>query len=296
MLTARGVRSDNQRNQLVLHPIAGASWKPDDPGLWIGADNLDAPRADLGVSPQLYNLDAVAYESLLLGLFTIWRGQPTDRQKPNEVLIGFSRDGFHWDRRHRQAFAPVSEHYGDWNYANVQSAGGGCLIVRDRLYFYVSGRSGVAGEAAPGVSVTGLATLRRDGFASMDADAAGGSLLTRPVRFTGKHLFVNVDAGSGELRVEVLDEGGRVFPAFSREKCIPVQIDSTIHAVRWNDTDDLAEIAGRPVRFRFYLKSASLFAFWVSPDRSGASYGYVAGGGPGLTGLRDTVGLAAYSR
>jgi hypothetical protein len=37
-----------------------------------------------------------------------------------------------------------------------------------------------------------------------------------------------------------------------------------------------------------------LYSFWVSPERSGASQGYVAAGGPGFTGARDTVGAAAY--
>ena len=98
--------------------------------------------------PQLYNLDAVGYESVLLGLFSIWYGQPSDRAKPNQVLLGFSRDGFHWHRPDRQPFLPVSERYGDWNWANVQSAGGGCVIVGDRLHFYVSGRQGVPGTSA----------------------------------------------------------------------------------------------------------------------------------------------------
>jgi len=48
-----------------------------------------------------------------------------DRAKPNEVCVGFSRDGFHWHRPDREAFIPVSENYGDWNWGNVQSAGGG---------------------------------------------------------------------------------------------------------------------------------------------------------------------------
>src|SRR5262245_20424261 len=56
--------------------LAGARWKPGGPEPWVGADRLDPPRADLKTPPQLYNLDAVAYESLLLGLFSIWRGQP----------------------------------------------------------------------------------------------------------------------------------------------------------------------------------------------------------------------------
>lgn len=45
-----------------------------------------------------------------------------------------------------------------------------------------------------------------------------------------------------------------------------------------------------PVKFRFHLKKSRLFAFWVSPEKSGASHGYVAAGGPGFTGLVDDRG------
>jgi hypothetical protein len=41
----------------------------------------------------------------------------------------------------------------------------------------------------------------------------------------------------------------------------------------------------KTVKFRFHLKRGSLYAFWVSPDKSGASHGYVAAGGPGLVGM-----------
>src|SRR5207244_1413533 len=143
-----------------------------------------------------------------------------------ELWFGFSRDGFHWDLPERQAFIPVSERHGDWNWGNVQSAGGCCLVVGDKLYFYVSGRAGIAGSTASGVSSTGLATLRRDGFASMDAGDATGLLTTRPVKFHGKHLFVNLDAEHGDLAVELLDPAGRVIGPFSRETCIAVRGDS----------------------------------------------------------------------
>jgi len=36
--------------------------------------------------------------------------------------------------------------------------------------FYVSGRQGVPGTSLPGICSTGLAKLRRDGFASMEID------------------------------------------------------------------------------------------------------------------------------
>ena len=96
--------------------------------------------------PELYNLDCVAYESVLLGLFSIWRGESGVREKINEVTVGFSRDGFHWHRPDRRRFLPVSERPGSWNWANVQSAGGGCLVVGDQLYFYVERTAGSAGH------------------------------------------------------------------------------------------------------------------------------------------------------
>ena len=270
--------------------VAGANWKVGEPPLWVGADRLDPPRTDLKTTCQLYNLDCVAYESILLGLFDIWRGQPSDRAKPNELVVGYSRDGFHWHRPDRRAFCPVSERHGDWNWGNVQSAGGCCLVVGDKLYFYISGRAGIQGKPTSGVCTTGLATLRRDGFASMDAGDQAGTLTTRPIRFRGRHLFVNVDNPKGELRAEVLDDQGRVIKPFTRENCVPVAADRTLQAVRWRDVADLAAVRDRPVKLRFTITSGKLYAFWVSPETSGASQGYVAAGGPGFKGAIDTVG------
>jgi len=267
--------------------LAGASWKAEEPTLWTGADNLDPQRDDLKTRPQLYNLDCVGYESVMLGLFTIWRGQPRDRAKPNEVCLGFSRDGFHWYRPDRRAFIPVSERQGDWNWGNVQSAGGGCLVVGDKLYFYVSGRAGRPGSTASGVSSTGLAFLRRDGFASMDAGPKEGTLTTRPVRFQGRHLFVNAAAEGGELLVELINSRGDTIAPFSRENCEPVRTDRTLQPVRWKGAADLSSLAGQPVRCRFSLRNGQLYSFWVSPDKSGASHGFVAAGGPGFTSALD---------
>jgi hypothetical protein len=292
--------------QLVGHPRS--TWRTvDEPTLWTGADSADPPREDLGVSPHLYDLDVVAYESVLLGTFIIWRGDyrfnaNTDaakeqnrlgRPKQNSACIGFSRDGFHWHRPDRRVFLPKSDKPGDWNWGNSQTAAKSPLVVGDRLYFYVAGRAGLT---FPGNTYqdaggsTGVAFLRRDGFASMDSGPGGGALTTRPVRFRGKHLFVNVDASSGSLGVEVLDESGKPIAPFSLGNCVSVAADSTRHRVRWKGADDLSPLAGRAVRFRFRLTDGKLYAFWVSPDRSGASYGYVAGGGPGFVTNRDTVG------
>jgi hypothetical protein len=253
----------------MADPATGPSWSAiGEPAMWATSDALDPQRDDYKVPCQLYNLDGAAYESLTLGLFTIWRGQFPDRQKPNEVCVGYSRDGWSWSRPERRAFLPVSETFGDWNYSNVQSVGGGCLVVGDELWFYASGRAGAPkGSAAQGVAATGLATLRRDGFTSLDGP---GSVLTRPVRFSGRKLFVNL---KGSLKVEV--EGTPLSAT--------LEADSVKAAVEL----DLAAHAGKPVRFRFTLSKGSLYSFWVSADERGASRGYVAAGGPAFSGPRD---------
>lgn len=277
--------------------LAAAKWEDRQSPFWVGSDMLDPQRPDLKTPPELYNLDCVAYESLMIGLFSIWYGQPKDRAKPNDLCIGFSRDGFHWQRPvHRPPFLGVSEKYGDYNWANIQSAGGCCLIVGDKLYFYVSTRAGERGSAGSGVSTTSLGILRRDGFASMDAGETAGTLLTRPVRFSGKHLFVNADTAKGELRVEVVDAGGRVVEPFTRDNCEPIRADKTLLPVQWKGAKDLSDLAGKPIKFRFLLTNGRLFAFWVSPESSGASLGYVAAGGPGFTGPTDTVGVKALEQ
>jgi len=280
----------------------GAHWRKNEPLLWIGADTADPRRRDYNIPTELYNLDCVAYESILLGLFTVFRGERPEREKPNDVCVGYSRDGFHWARPDRDVFIPVSEQAGDWNWANVQSAGGCCLVVGDTLYFYVSGRHGLPGTNLPDVCSTGLATLRRDGFVSMDHPGTArvervpppqlmpGTLITRPVRFSGTHLFVNAAAPAGELRVEVLDEAGKTIAPYTAATCVPVRGDSTCARVAWTGAPNLSALANRPVRFRFQLTNGALYAFWVSSDTTGASHGYVAAGGPGFTGPTDTVG------
>jgi hypothetical protein len=284
-------------------------WKQGEPVEWVAADVRDLRHPSTNAAPELYNLDCVAYESVLLGLFSIFRGDRPDTQKINEVCLGFSRDGFHWDRPDRRAFIGVSEDPRAWNHGNVQSAGGCCLVVGDRLHFYVSGRSGDPSNVDASSCGTGLFTLRRDGFTSMvwPPDLAPirreqqwqrfgpvGTLTTRPIRFTGRHLFVNADlrylvpALSGELRVEVLDEHGAVIQPFDQTRCVPVRGDGTKLAVTWKGAPDLGAVAGRVVRFRFSLTHGHVYAFWVSRSRRGESGGYVAAGGPGYDGPRDT--------
>lgn len=284
--------------------VQSEKWGKAKPVFWVATDELDQPDAAIGDVPQLYKLDAVAYESVMLGLFEILYGPANEKcatlgvPKTTDLQVAFSRDGFHWDRTNREPFIAASRKPGDWERGYISSAGGCCLIVGDRLHFYYGAFKG--DEAHKGGNqmwsgmyadaATGLATLRRDGFASMEAGAETGTLTTRTVKFAGKHLFVNLDAPRGALRVEVLAEDGKVIAPFTCENSVPVMADSTRVEASWNGVQDLSTISGHPVRFRFYLKSGGLYAFWVSPEKSGISHGYVAAGGPEFDDAVDKVG------
>src|SRR5262249_55881751 len=125
-----------------------------------------------------------------------------------ELSVGFSRDGFNWVRPTRgrgpdNAIIPPSALAGTWDGYTTPSAGGGALVVGDQLHLYFRGRSHPHTRDSGSSRQTGLAILRRDGFYSMDAGASQGTLTTRPVRFSGSHLFVNVADAAGQLQVEV---------------------------------------------------------------------------------------------
>lgn len=138
----------------------------------------------------------------------------------------------------------------------------------------------------------GFYTLRRDRFTSLDAGASVGTITTRPIIFTGAHLFVNVDCPKGELKAEVIGEDGNVNARFSLGNCTGVTSDSTLAEITWKSATNRSALAGKPVRFRFMLRRGAFYAFWLSLDATGRSEGYVAGGGPGYTGPTNTVGAS----
>ena len=240
----------------------------------------------------------------MLGLIAIFRGPSnpvaaeTGTPKTNDLTLGFSRD----------AFISATRTKGTWGKGYIHAAGGGCLVVGDRLYFYYGAWSGQSPSLSGNMvgshdranamyagGSTGLAVLRRDGFASMDAGQSGGTLTTRPVTFQGRYLFVNADTSHGELRVEVLGRNAETIEPLTAYGCTPVSTDTAAQRVYWTAADDLSRLTEAPVRFRFHVTNGKLYSFWVSPERTGASGGYVAAGGPGLTGAIDTAGPESLS-
>ena len=285
--------------------LDGAAWRDEQTAFWLRCDEIDRWACQPGVRyseslpPQLYHVNCVAYESVMLGLFGIIKGfdeydngicEHTGFPKHIDLHVAFSRDGFHFTRDNRAPFIACTDCDGDWNRGYLHACGGLCLVSRDRLLFPVGGFSGespVYGHELYSGSCTGLAELRRDGFASMHANWSKQFVTTRPVRFSkGRCLFVNAQAQEGYVGCEILDEHGVVIPGFSFDNCVPVCADDTCQQIRFVNRD-LSELCGRAIRFRFNVCKADLYAFWISPDEHGKSGGYVAAGGPDYPGNRD---------
>jgi hypothetical protein len=104
-------------------------------------------------------------------------------------------------------------------------------------------------------------TLRTDGFASVHAGADLGEMVTYPLRFSGEQLLVNLSTSAGgSLRVEIQEESGQPIPGFTLKECKPLVGDAIEMPVRWGKAADVAKLAGTPVRLRFVLQEADLFA------------------------------------
>ncbi len=243
------------------------------------------------VNPGIYNFDAIPYESIMLGLYSVWQGPENNIcadlgiQKKNEIFLGYSRDGFHFSRQSFKPFMAVNETEGAWNWGNMQSVNGVPLIVGDSLYFYSSGRR-LNNIMWDSYTSTGLATLRRDGFVSIHADKTEGYLITEKITFDGKYLFVNTNVSDKKamLAIEVLDENGTPIPGYTQKDCIVLRrIDKTKQMVVWKNNENLSSLSGKNVHLKFYLTNGDLYSFWISPWKSGESRGYTAGGGPGLS-------------
>ena len=82
--------------------------------------------------------------------------------------------------------------------------------------------------------------------------------------------------------MEILDDKGNVIPGLAKSDCKVVTGDNCKAKVEWTSGKTLASLKGQKIKVRFYLTDGDLYAFWISPESTGESQGYTAGGGPNL--------------
>ena len=186
-----------------------------------------------------------------------------------DVQLLTSRDGVRWNRAGgRKAF--LRHGFDGSSTSGMLFANPWLIPVGDELWLYYSGmkrRHDPGKDPATERELSRLchlsrATLRRDGFISADADYGGGELLTPVVRFTGRTLVVNCDAGAGGwMKIEMLDREGHPLPGFGMDAADAVLGNGVSKTVTWQGSSDVSAAAGTPVRLRFLMRDVKLYAF-----------------------------------
>jgi hypothetical protein len=173
-----------------------------------------------------------------------------------------SRDALHFDVWPESFVRPGPQRPGSWFYGDKYQNWG---IVETKsnlpgaaneLSFYLS----EAGRQKDGNRLRRY-TLRVDGFVSVNAPLSGGELLTKSLRFEGNRLGINFStSAAGTIRVELQEDFGRPIPGFTLDDCDLQYGDELDRAISWKGNRDLSKLAGKPVRLRFELKDAELYA------------------------------------
>lgn len=173
----------------------------------------------------------------------------------SDAVFLSSRDGFQWDRSFLESWVRPGLDERNWTHRSNMPARGIVQTGHTEFSMYLGEHT-----AWPDNRLRRL-TIRRHGFGSMYADHAGGEFTTRALTFTGKNLLVNyATSAAGSVQVEIQDDDGKPLPGFSLPEMELLFGDELDRAVQWKAGNDLSRLMGKPVRLRFVMKDADLYA------------------------------------
>lgn len=209
---------------------------------------------------HFYACPVFPYGSSYLGLLQIYRAEDPEGyfHGPLWLELVSSRDGMHWTRE-EQDRPPLLDLGKFRTFDHGMVFAPPPLIVGDEIWLYYTGYDELH-DLLPYKSAIGLAKLRLDGFGSLDADEAPGEVITKRLVNAAGPLQVNCDARGGALRVEVLDESGKVIPGYGRQDCIALTGSVVRGKAIWNGHDELPAGSG-PIRLRFIMDRVRLYSF-----------------------------------
>jgi hypothetical protein len=233
-------------------------WSP--PRFMMYPDRLDPPDR------QIYSHAGFVYESMWIGIIQAMRFQATG-WKQVDLRLSYSRDGRHWLRPDdREAFIPLGD-ADSWEADYSGTAHTAPVRVGEELFFYYFGSRNPERNKDPQrrwPAFLGLAKLRRDGFASLNAGQQPGQILTRPLAFQGKSLLVNADiADGGWIKAAVLSRDSRPMSGYGLDDAVALTKDTTKGRMGWNSGRGLDPPDDDHLRILFELKNAKLYSFWI---------------------------------
>ena len=243
---------------------------------WTPARRVLAPGPQHNLDDEFYGLAPFRLGDYHGGLLPVLHA--VDNTMDPEFV--FSKDGVNWTHT-REAGPLIERKEGAWDGVMITSAEPP-IRVGDQLYIYYGGSPShhdwwIVGKAQgldtpegePGYNVNhgmGLATLRADGFVSLDAGLREGVINTKPFFSTGAKLIVNAKCGpTGYVKAEIQDTSETSWEGFTVDDCDTFTGDDVNHVFSWNANTQVNMIPGY-VRVSFILKDAALYSFRVADD------------------------------
>lgn len=215
---------------------------------------------------EIYSVTAVLYEGVVVALYDLW---PVigSREGPLDMPMKVSRDMQTWHDVDYPRRSLSIGRFGEWDSGMVYG-GNTMLVVDDQIWLYYLGANmGHCTRVLPTTKPfhalgVGLATLRLDGFASLQPDGAQpGEFITKPLNVKGTRLQINARCQKGGwIKVELLDANGKPQTGCTLDDCDSFDGDSVRHTMTWRGSAEITNVSS-PVRLKVRLHSADVFAF-----------------------------------
>lgn len=183
---------------------------------------------------------------------------PTQRKGIADGVLMSTRGGNKYDRKFMESFVRPGPDGRNWGARSNAPALGVIPTGENEMSMFVTRAYGTDDVFLERM------TLRKDGFASLHADYAEGSAVTKPVILKGSQFLVNYSASTvGYVKVVLLDEKGRELPGFGEADALPLTGDRLDVPVSWQNGKRLKDVGEKKVRVKFILKDADVYSFAV---------------------------------
>ena len=233
-------------------------------------DEQDSPDMDWYTTAAIYYPYAADTYVMFPAAYHHYPEPPVGKYRndgPLDIQFASSRDGVQWNRDDRRPLIRLGVK-GSWD-SGAMYAGYGLSRQGDELSLYYTVHDITHGAyVATGVlgGIVTRAQYRLDGFVSADAAYNGGEFTTPAVVFDGTRLELNLDGSAGGwAKVEILDEQGQAIPGYSIHEADKIAGNSVAETVTWSGKGDVAKLKGRPIKLRFVMRDAKLYAFQFVP-------------------------------
>ncbi|MGJ8652849.1 MAG: hypothetical protein ACSHX8_06210 [Opitutaceae bacterium] len=279
-VATRKLTSRRGRSVGIATSQNGIDWSIPVDGPIFVPDDLDPDET------QIYGMPTFAYQGMYVGLPWIYNARwvkgrdatainvsQSESRSPKtiDVQLSWSWDLINWTRPFpRDQFI---ERGGEDDFdSQMIYTSQKPVIMGDELWFYYGGNDAPHGDIE-NENAIGIATLRLDGFCSIQAGDTEGWFVSRMEHIPMPSITINAktDAG-GYIVAELLDLNGKLLDGWSRDLCIPFEGDSVRHALQWRESADSAPLA-HARKIRFFIKNADIYSYICSfdKDRDGLS-------------------------